>query len=271
MRITCADCGSTQVLPPLPPRSVAECRRCDRVLDRRASTHLGLALAAAAATLLLLPFAAFLPLLASTIRYLVFDESRLISSVPVIYRQVWFPFALGFLLFALVFPALRAATLCAVLGSLRWGWPLRERGRLFRWNQEMRIWSMTDVVVIAGVATYFRAAAPADVEVLPGAWCYVAVAALALASDLALDRRRVWNAILPDADGRRAAPPPPARAAACAVCELTLPGLSRGAPCPRCGARIERDLVRGFLPSAVALAAAVPLALPAYEFAVIVN
>lgn len=268
MRLACADCGRLQVVPPLPRRAVAECGRCDRVLDRRAATHHGVAMAAAVAVLVLLPFACFLPLMQSTIRQLVFDESRLISSVPVIYRQVWFPVAFGFLFFAILFPALRAATLVAVLGSLRWGWALRERGRIFRWNQELRIWSMTDVVVVAGVATYFRAAAPADVEVLPGAWCYLAVALLALSMDLALDRRRVWNAILPDRGGKAS---PAERTAACGVCELAVEGGAPGAPCPRCGAALERGLRRGFLPSVMALAAAVPLALPAYEFAVIVN
>src|SRR5687767_2294808 len=87
--VTCADCGLTQLLPPLPPRSIAECRRCDRLLDRRAATSLALAMACAAAAFALLFPAALLPLLQSTIRNLVFEETRLISSVPVIYRDVW--------------------------------------------------------------------------------------------------------------------------------------------------------------------------------------
>lgn len=266
MRITCADCGSVQVVPHLPPRTIAECHRCDRLLDRRAATSLGLSAASAAAMLLLLPFAAFLPLLQSTIRNLVFEESRLITSVPVIYREVWFPFAFGFLFFALLLPALRALFLVVVLAALHWRWRSPYLGRLFRWNQELRIWAMTDVVVVAGVATYFRAAAPADVDVMMGAWCYLAAAALAVLSDRALDHRRVWNAILPDSTS-----PPTAQVVSCGVCEMAVTGRRRGEPCPRCGSRLDRDVTRRFLPSVVCLAAALPLTFPAYSYAVMVN
>lgn len=266
MTITCADCGSTQLLPELPPKSVAECYRCDRVLDRRAATSLGISLVASTAVLFLLPLAALLPFLQSTIRNLVFEESRLIGSVAVIYREVWFPFAFGFLFFVLVFPALRALALVVVLGGLRLGWTSPFLGRLFRWNQELRIWSMTDVVAVAGIATYFRAAVPAEVEVLPGGWLFLAVAAMALVSDLTLDHRRVWNAILPD----RAAPPG-SPVAACRVCELAVAEGRRGRPCPRCGALLAEDSRRWLVPSLVAVAAAVPLAWPAYEYAVMVN
>lgn len=270
MRITCADCGSVQVVPPLPPRAIAECHRCDRLLDRQAATSLGLSMASATAMLLVLPFAAFHPLLESTIRNLVFEESRLITSVPVIYREVWFPFAFGFLFFALVFPALRALFLVIVLGSLHRGWSFAHLGRVFRWNQELRIWSMTDVVVVAGVATYFRAAAPADVAVKTGAWCYLAAAVLAFLADRGLDHRRVWNAILPDLPSARRSPDDEP-VVSCGVCEMSSTGRRAGDPCPRCGSRLQRDMTRRFLPSLVCLAAALPLVVPAYSYAVMVN
>lgn len=266
MTITCADCGSTQLVPELPPKSVAECHRCDRVLDRRAVTSLPVSLVASTGVLILLPLAALLPFLQSTIRNLVFEESRLISSVAAIYREVWFPFAFGFLFFAIVFPMLRALLLVVVLGTLRLGRPHRVLGHLFRWNQELRIWSMTDVVAVAGVATYYRAAVPAQVEVLPGGWLYAAVAGLVLVADLALDHRRVWTAILPDA-----AAPPAGRVASCRVCELTAAKGRAREPCPRCGALLDEDARRWLVPSTVAVAAAVPLAWPAYEYAVMVN
>ena len=266
MTITCADCGTAQVLPEVPPRSVAECHRCDRVLDRRAATSLGISFVTALLVLGLVPLAALLPFLQSTIRNLVFEESRLISSVAAIYREVWFPFAFGFLLFAIVFPALRALWLVVVLGSLRWGWRVRGLGRLFRWNQELRIWSMTDVVAAAGVATYFRAAVPADVEVLRGGWLYLVVALLVALSDLTLEQRPVWNAILADREV-----PPGADCVSCGVCEMTVEGGRVGAPCPRCAAELEADNRRWFVPTLIVMAAAVPLAFPAYEYAVMVN
>lgn len=198
MTITCADCGSIQTIPTLPPGATAECHRCDRLLGRRSRLSVDTSLACAVAIFLLMPPAVFMPLMDSTIRNLVYEESRLVSSVGTIYAEVWFPFAFGFLFLAFLFPAIRAALHILVLGSLKFGWRLWQRGRLFRWTEELRTWSMTDVVVIAGVVAYFRAAVPADVDVRIGAWCYIAVAVLFVIGDRALNRRAVWNVILPD-------------------------------------------------------------------------
>lgn len=188
-----------QHVPDLPIGAMAECHRCDRLLAYRSATGFGLTFACAAAIFILLPPAVFMPLLDSSIQGLLFEESRLVSSVGTIYREVWFPFAFGFLFFAFLFPALRALFQIVVFGSIRWGWRIWQRGRLFRWSEELRLWSMTDVVVIAGAVAFVRATIPADVEIRVGAWCYIAVAMLVFIGDRALDRRAVWNAILPDA------------------------------------------------------------------------
>jgi paraquat-inducible protein A len=266
MTITCADCGKTQSIPFLPPRAAALCHRCDRILARHVSSGFDVTLATAAATVILLPPAVFLPLMHSTIRNLLFEESRLVSSVPVIYSEVWFPFAFGFLFFAFLFPAFRALFLVLVLGSIRFGWPIWQRGRLFRMSEELRIWSMTDVVVIAGLVAYFRASVPAEVEVVAGAWCYLTVALLAFVGDRLLDRRAVWNAILPDCATTTIGHVP-----SCHVCEMAVPSRQSGDPCPRCGSTLDRNVARRFGPALGALAAAIPLLWPSYAFSVMVN
>lgn len=266
MTITCADCGETQVIPDLPARGLAECHRCDRLLARRTTTGVDLTLACAVAILILLPPAIFLPLMDSSIKRLVFDESRLVSSVPVIYSEVWFPFAFGFLFFAFLFPGVRASLQVVVLASLRGNWKIPQRGRIFRWSEELRIWSMTDVVVIAGVIAYYRASVSADVEVRIGAWCYFAVALLSIIGERSLDRRAVWSAILPD-------PPalPHRHVASCDVCEMTVASRRPGDACPRCGSRLDRRIEPRFVPALAAVAAAIPLCLPAYTASIIVN
>lgn len=214
----------------------------------------------------LLPPAVFMPLMDSTIKNLVYEESRLVSSVAAIYREVWFPFAFGFLFFAFLFPAIRALLLVVVLGSVRFGWRIWQRGRIFRWSEELRIWSMTDVVVIAGFVAYFRASVPAEVNVRVGAFCYLGVAILALISDRALDRRAVWNAILPDPSSF-----PARHVASCDACELAEMTRRPGDPCPRCGATLDRNPAKRFAPALGAVAAAIPLALPAYFAAIMIN
>lgn len=266
MTITCSDCGRTQIIPTLPLRAAAACERCDRTLARRPRWGFDLSLACAAATCVLLPPAVFMPMMHSTIRNLVFEESRLVSSVPVIYSEVWFPFAFGFLFFAFLFPALRALFHVIVLGSVRMGWNIWQRGRIFRWSEELRIWSMTDVVVIAGIVAYFRAGVPADVEVLAGAWCYLVVAVLVFVGDQALDRRALWDAIHPDTTIV-----PPGHIASCDSCEMAVPYRKAGDPCPRCGSTLDRNPARRFAPALAAVAAAIPLCLPAYSASVMVN
>jgi paraquat-inducible protein A len=266
MTITCSDCGSTQVIPELPVGGSASCHRCDRRLARHVTPSLDIALACAMARFILLPPAVFMPLMDSSIKNLVFEESRLVSSVGTIYSEVWFPFAFGFLFFAFLFPALRALFQIIVLGSLRFDVRIWQRGRIFRWSEELRIWSMTDVVVLAGTVAYYRASVPAEVEVRVGAWCYVMVAVLVLIGDFSLDRRAVWNAIYPDLQGVAER-----HVASCDVCELAAIDRRRGDHCPRCGSRLDRHVAPRFAPALGAVAAAIPLTLPAYGAAIMVN
>lgn len=202
----------------------------------------------------------------SNIKNLVFEESRLVSSVPVIYREVWFPLAFGFLFFAFLFPAIRALLQIVVLSSIRFGWKVWQRGRIFRWSEELRVWGMTDVVLIAGMVAYFRASVPADVTIRVGAWTYAVVALLVILGDYSLDRRAIWNAIFPDAVGLQNRDLP-----SCDTCELAVTGRRSGDACPRCGERLDHGVKQRFTPALAAIAASIPLCVPAYAASVMVN
>jgi len=260
--ITCADCGATQAIPDLPPGGFAECHRCDRLLARRSDEGTRLALACAIAIVILLPLAAFLPLMGSTFYNVLFGESRLVSSVAVIYSEVWFPFAFGFLFFALLFPWLRATLQILVLTGIN----IPQRGRIFRFSEELRLWSMTEVVVIAGYVAYYRASISSTVGLQTGALCYIAVAIFTWIGDHALDRRSVWNSILPDTIEY-----PTRHYASCDVCELAALDRRAGDPCPRCGSRLDRPIWPRYIPAAAAVVAAIPLTIPAYSAAIMIN
>lgn len=262
MTITCADCGATQAIPPLPSGGIAECHRCDRRLARHSESGNAIALACAILIMALLPPAIFLPLMESTIQNLVFGESRLVSSIPVIYAEAWLPFAFGFFFFALFFPFFRALLQIVVLSGVK----VPQRGRIFRFSEELRVWCMTDVVVIAGVVAYFRASISATVGVLIGAWCYIAVAGLSWISDHVIDRRALWNSILPDTEEY-----PRRHYASCDVCELAASERRPGDHCPRCGSRLDRPLAPRYIPAIIAVAVVIPLIGPGYAAAILVN
>jgi len=260
--VTCADCGATQAIPDLPPGGIAECHRCDRLLARHTENGNTIANVCAWAIVILLPAAAFLPLMNSTFYNIIFGESRLVSSVGVIYSEVWFPFAFGFLFFALLIPWIRALLQGLVLS----GFPIPQRGRIFRFSEEMRLWSMPEVVVIAGVVTYYRASIASTVGLQGGALCYIAVAIFTWIGDHAIDRRNVWNSILPDTEEY-----PQRHYASCDVCELAAAGRRPGDHCPRCGSRLDRNIAPRWVPAAAAVAAAIPLCFPAYTAAIMIN
>ncbi len=262
MTITCADCGATQAIPDLAPGGIAECHRCDRVLARHTESGNAIALSCAAAIVILLPLAAFLPLMSSTFFNVLFGESRLVSSVSVIYTEVWFPFAFGFLFFALLFPLIRAVLQVIVLTFER----VPQRGRLFRFSEEIRIWSMPEVVVIAGFVAYYRASISSTVGLQAGALCYLSVAIFEWIGDHAIDRRAIWNSILPDTTEY-----PHRHYASCDVCELAALDRRSGDHCPRCGSRLDRKIAPRWVPAAAAVATAIPLTIPAYSAAIMIN
>jgi len=101
---------------------------------------------------------------------------------------------------------------------------------------------------------------------LVGTLLFVAVALFAFIGDHSLDRRAVWNSILPDTTSY-----PDHHFASCDVCELAASTRRPGDHCPRCGSRLDRNLAPRFVPAAAAVAAAIPLCIPAYSAAIIVN
>jgi paraquat-inducible protein A len=120
--------------------------------------------------------------------------------------------------------------------------------------------------VIAGMIAYLRASIPASVDIRVGAWSYVAVAIVMIIGEWSLDRRAVWNAIYPDLEEH-----PKRHIASCDVCELAAADRRSGDLCPRCGSRLDRNIIRRFAPALGALAAAFPLCIPAYGASIMIN
>ena len=122
---------------------------------------------------------------------------------------------------------------------------------------------MTEVVVIAE-SSLLPPMFP-DVEVLAGAWAISRCRARRHRRSLARSPRCL-DAILPDRSSF-----PVGHFVSCSVCEMAVSSRQSGDPCPRCGGTLDRNVTRRFAPALAAVAAAIPLSLPAYTSAIMVN
>ena len=116
---------------------------------------------------------------------------------------------------------------------------------------------MTEVVVIAGIVAYYRAAISASVMLRVGAWCYFAVAIFSFIADRALDRRAVWNAILRDHTSA-----PVRHLASCGICEMAREHAAAGRSLSALRRARSTAIAPRFIPAVAAVAAAIPLLLP---------
>ena len=255
--IGCRDCGTFQVLPPTGHRDVLLCVTCDTELERRTGRRRDLALAAAGSPLLFLAPANTLPFL-STALLGASRQSYLISSMTSMWKLDW-PF-LGIVigLVLVVLPLLRFSMLTFVLGSLRIGYKPPWLGLMFRWSNELQIWAMTDVFMLALWVAYARMAATVTTHMEGGAYCFIAAGLCTLLTRATLDKTAVWKAIGgaggpgEPQESRTEVPP---HGLACHACELTLDAGFEGRRCPRCRGKVARRFT-GSVNIAVALTVA---------------
>src|SRR3954452_3847194 len=249
--VACPDCGAKQRIGFLGGNTDAFCWRCGEALERAAGRSTAASLACVAAGFLLLFPGNVLPLMRSNLLGASL-EAHAIDGAVAYWRDGWPLTAVFVGLFAVAIPFVRSAMLIAVLGSLYLGYRRRWQGILFRHAEELRLWSMPGVYVLAGIVTYSRLAAEIDAEVLTGGWCFISAALLLLLGDALLDRRRIWQAIRPEG-------PVPPHALGCRSCQLLLPASMEGTRCPRCGLELDRRKPESLRRTAALTAAALVL------------
>jgi paraquat-inducible protein A len=234
-RVFCPDCGLAQHLPPLPPHSIADCARCGATLLRRIPGGITLALALAlAAGCFLLP-ANLEPLMTASYRGAE-RQNLLASGVTALWDG-------GFPILGTVVGLLTIGTqilwLAALLPPL-WLVQRGERrpwlGRSFRYAEQLRIWTMSEVYLLGAVVAYTRIETVAGIEVATGGAAFAAFALTVLVLDRVIDRHAVWAAIgpgiVPGAETGEIVD--------CLQCGLIAPLAAAGGACPRCAATLHR-------------------------------
>lgn len=263
----CPDCGLLQRLPErLPGHAAASCRRCDAVLRRHRRDPFGTPLALALAALALSLIALSLPLLTIDIRGR--EQATTLVSLPLAFDhyRFWELTALTAATVVLL-PVLRLAALVTVLLGLRAARPPRWLARLYRWQQVLRPWAMTEVFLLGVFVAYTRLVDMALVEVGPALWALGAVMLAMAAADAAQDEHAIWAEL--ERRGATAGDRPLAGPAliACTGCGL-VSRAREGDHCPRCAAGLHQRRHRGVGQAwALALAAAI-LYVPANAYPV---
>jgi paraquat-inducible protein A len=247
--IGCDSCGTVQSAPRwVGRRTVLRCAVCRGDLERTNGRSLEAALACAGATFLLLIPANLCPML-TTSAVGATRTSHLISSAVAMWRDDRPWVGMVVLMFLVVLPLVRFGLLSLLLAQVRGGRAGPWTGRAFRWDQDLAMWAMPDVFLLALLVTYARLAATLSVRLETGAYCFIAAGILTLVTRAALDRRAVWEAIA-------AAPPPPdGPAVTCGGCGWLAPADEAGRSCPRCA-----DTLEARRPGAVRRAAALTVA-----------
>ncbi|MGC8559193.1 MAG: paraquat-inducible protein A [Phycisphaerae bacterium] len=261
MAQSCENCGIDQHVGELDIRSAAYCFRCGCLLDAVEPMDLNLGLSWMIAEFILLFPANLLPLMQATLG----PESRenyISNGVTALWQGHWPLLAFMFAAFAIVFPFLRAGMMIVVLGAVRLNRRPKWLGYLYRRAQDIELWAMSDVLVLAGFVVFMRTEVQLQGRIEWGGWCLIMAAALQILSPWCLSSHRIWRAIRPDE--RRAQPGP---TISCEACALVLPMRYLGHRCPRCWKRLRERKLNSMTRTAALVAAGYILYFPAYYYA----
>ena len=229
--LACRYCATIQDAPD-PHPGVLDCAVCAVGLERFTGRSVEAALATAIAAFLLLLPANGLTFLTTTVLGGA-ERSRLVSSVTRLWTTGFPVLAVVIGLVVIILPIVRFGLLTLVLANVRLGLRPWWSGRAFRVSNDLQTWAMIDVFLLAFLVAYARLAATITVIVGPGAVCFLAAGLLTLLNRATLDKRAVWELILPQPALAFDAP-----TISCEGCELLVPANAARLPCARCGRRL---------------------------------
>ena len=270
---SCHDCGLAQRLPSVEPGMVARCLRCNATLRRTWSDSLDFALAANAASLVLLA-ASLATMLARISRDGQHHTAGLLSGpIALANYGLWeLGVVVGWTTAAA--PALVACLSLYVLVGVR----LRRappwlRGA-FILRGKLRVWSMVEVFLVGYFVAYAKLGALVHFELGPGFYALFAFMVTTIATDAVLDPQALWEAIdrrdpIHPAGAAPRATSPGATAVCCPACLLACEPAGPGAPCPRCGTGLERRKPNSEVRTAALVLAALVLYVPANVYPVL--
>ncbi len=192
--VACPDCDVLQRIPTLPPRETARCVRCGRTLASCKPGSLERTAALTAAAAILFVVANAFPLMA-------LSAGGHTSSTTILggARQMWSSgredAAILVALFAVVAPAFQIAFLSIVLFAARRPPAPAWVGALLHASEDLRSWSMVEVMVLGLLVTLVKIASLATVTPGIGIFAAGGFIGVSAAATTGFDPREVWSRV----------------------------------------------------------------------------
>jgi paraquat-inducible protein A len=264
--IACHECGLIQRMRPLRDGGSARCTRCGAGLYRERRDSIDRVLTLTVAALILFVLAHSFPFM--TFRLEGREQvSTLLTGVVELYRGGMWPLAI------LVFCAASFVPLLKLLGNLYVLLPLRLGrrpfgvARVFRLTEVLHPWAMMEVYLLGLIVAYVKLTALARIELGIAVYSFGALIVVMVAAEAALDPRKIWERLSPQAEvplpwG------PPAALLSCHACNQIArpqhhPRRHGELACPRCGAPLHRRKPDSIARTWALVLAAVILYIPA--------
>jgi paraquat-inducible protein A len=263
--IACHECGLIQRMRALPDGASARCSRCGAPLYRERRDSIDHVVTLTIAALILFVLAHSFPFMTFKLEGRE-QVSTLLSGVIQLYRDGMWPLALLVFCAASFVPLLKLLGNLYVLLPLRLGRPPGGAAWVFRATEVIRPWAMMEVYLLGVIVAYVKLTDLARLELGIAVYSFVALIVVMVAAEAALDPRKVWERL-----GPQASTPLPSPAAAallsCHACDQVVQARARGRyarlKCPRCGAALHRRKPNSLTRTWALVAAACILYVPA--------
>jgi paraquat-inducible protein A len=189
--IACETCGLVQQLGDVPPRHLAECARCDGILQRDNPNSRARTAAFALAALCLYVPANIYPIM--LMEYLGrHTQNTVFGSVRALYRDgMW---AVATLVFAasILIPLLKLMGLVFLVTNRGQRWQ-KFRTRVHKIIYKIGPWAMLDVFLLAVMVALIRFGKFATVIPGPGIFVFACVVVLTILASSSYDPRLIWK------------------------------------------------------------------------------
>jgi paraquat-inducible protein A len=193
--VCCDTCGLVQTVPPLAPRTAAECLRCGTFIgQRRSSYSLEVTAALSLAALILYVPANIYPIMKMYL-YGGYTESTVWDGVVTLAQnEQWFVAIIVFFA-SIVIPLVKLAGLFSLVVTARMGWGrrLRSRTRLYKFIDAIGPWAMLDVFLLAVLVAVVKLSTWAKILPGPGLIAFTSVVVLTLLASAAFDPKLIWR------------------------------------------------------------------------------